>query len=271
MFNFTFEAGLLRWRGYAFFSWCRSWMLWKRNMDTADKPPIGHRVPASRHRFASAKKRRLWNSKPPFQIGVSNYLLYDGFFLLPSCGRYFSISQFKSNLFIFFPNNIYRKEYTTQHDYHEDIPSDIFPYDYRYTTCQKIENWHQNHAQAQRQAESLHNMRPVTVIEVNSRNMHTERAIIENIYVVFVIKSWKFHPYKAAKIRTKYCTHEHRHYQGVHTGRCHCMVQKCADAAYQKWDSINDNPLAFNMICSFRRFVRISDCRLNNILNFIRF
>ena len=29
MFNFTFKAGLLRWRGYAFFSWCRSWTLKK--------------------------------------------------------------------------------------------------------------------------------------------------------------------------------------------------------------------------------------------------
>jgi len=36
MFSFTFEAGLLRWRGYAFFSWCRSWTLWKSKMDTAD-------------------------------------------------------------------------------------------------------------------------------------------------------------------------------------------------------------------------------------------
>ena len=27
-----------------------------------------------------AKKRRLWKSKPPFQMGVSNCLLYDGFF-----------------------------------------------------------------------------------------------------------------------------------------------------------------------------------------------
>ena len=27
-----------------------------------------------------AKKRRLWKSKPPVQMGVSNCLLYDGFF-----------------------------------------------------------------------------------------------------------------------------------------------------------------------------------------------
>ena len=80
MFNFMSKAGMLRRRGYAFFSWCRSWALWKSKMDTADEPPIGCRVPASRHRFASAKKRRLWNSKPPFQIGVSKCLLYDGFF-----------------------------------------------------------------------------------------------------------------------------------------------------------------------------------------------
>ena len=27
------------------------------------------------------------SEKPPLKIGVSNCLLYDGFFLLPSCGR----------------------------------------------------------------------------------------------------------------------------------------------------------------------------------------
>lgn len=35
--------------------------------------------------------------------------------------------------------------------------------------------------------------------------------------------------------------------------------------------SVKDNPLALYMICPFRAFVRISDCRLNNILNLIRF
>ena len=30
IFNFTSKAGLLRWRGYAFFSWCRSWVLCKK-------------------------------------------------------------------------------------------------------------------------------------------------------------------------------------------------------------------------------------------------
>ena len=55
----------------------------------------------------------------------------------------------------------YRKEYATQHDYQEDIPSDIFPYDYRYAACQKIENWNRNYAQAQGQPKRLHNMRPV--------------------------------------------------------------------------------------------------------------
>jgi len=38
MFNFTFKAGLLRRMGYAFFSWCRSWTLRKRKMDTAIPP-----------------------------------------------------------------------------------------------------------------------------------------------------------------------------------------------------------------------------------------
>ena len=28
-------------------------------------------------------------SKPPLQMGVSNGLLYDGFFLLPSCGSFY--------------------------------------------------------------------------------------------------------------------------------------------------------------------------------------
>ena len=63
--------------------------------------------------------------------------------------------------FILFSNSIYRKEYATQHDYQEDIPSDIFPYDYRYAACQKIENWNRNYAQAQGQPKRLHNMRPV--------------------------------------------------------------------------------------------------------------
>ena len=34
LFNFAFKAGLLRWRGYAFFNWCRSWILRKREKDT---------------------------------------------------------------------------------------------------------------------------------------------------------------------------------------------------------------------------------------------
>lgn len=54
-----------------------------------------------------------------------------------------------------------RYAYATQHDYQEDIPSDIFPYDYRYAACQKIENWNRNYAQAQGQPKRLHNMRPV--------------------------------------------------------------------------------------------------------------
>lgn len=32
------------------------------------------------------------SEKPPLKIGVSNCLLYDGFFLLPSCGRSFQYS-----------------------------------------------------------------------------------------------------------------------------------------------------------------------------------
>ena len=33
------------------------------------------------------KETAALKSKPPFQMGVSNCLLYDGFFLLPSSGR----------------------------------------------------------------------------------------------------------------------------------------------------------------------------------------
>lgn len=67
--------------------------------------------------------------------------------------------QIKS-IHTFFQQHI-SKEYATQHDYQEDIPSDIFPYDYRYAACQKIENWNRNYAQAQGQPKRLHNMRPV--------------------------------------------------------------------------------------------------------------
>ena len=38
------------------------------------------------------KETAALKSKPPFQMGVSNCLLYDGFFLLPSCGRSFQYS-----------------------------------------------------------------------------------------------------------------------------------------------------------------------------------
>ena len=43
LFNFTFKAGLLRWRGYAFFSWCRSREQWNNKKDTAI-PPGNRRV-----------------------------------------------------------------------------------------------------------------------------------------------------------------------------------------------------------------------------------
>ena len=33
------------------------------------------------------KETAALKSKPPFQMGVSNFLLYDAFFLLPSSGR----------------------------------------------------------------------------------------------------------------------------------------------------------------------------------------
>ena len=38
------------------------------------------------------KETAALKSKPPFQMGVSNCLLYDGFFLLPSSGRMFHIT-----------------------------------------------------------------------------------------------------------------------------------------------------------------------------------
>ena len=42
-------------------------------------------------------------SKPPLQMGVSKELLYDGFFLLPSCGRFdklFSLQNFLMDTFM---------------------------------------------------------------------------------------------------------------------------------------------------------------------------
>ena len=51
------------------------------------------------------KETAALKSKPPLQMGVSNCLLYDGFFLLPSCGScsylYLSSIEFASTSVIF--------------------------------------------------------------------------------------------------------------------------------------------------------------------------
>ena len=68
-------------------------------MDTAKQKEghgkiTSHRLPCpckSSLVCVNAKKRRLWKSKPPFLWRVKMYLLCDGFFLLPSSGRFYIV------------------------------------------------------------------------------------------------------------------------------------------------------------------------------------
>ena len=49
--QFVFIVEITRRGSYAFFNWCNSCTLWITKTDTVNQPPIGYRVPASRHRF----------------------------------------------------------------------------------------------------------------------------------------------------------------------------------------------------------------------------
>ena len=54
--NFTFITSLSRRGSYAFLNWCRSWILRNKKKDTVNQPPIGYRVPASRHWFVQTQR-----------------------------------------------------------------------------------------------------------------------------------------------------------------------------------------------------------------------
>ena len=84
---FILIVGIVRWRGYAFFSWCRSWTLRKSKKDTVRRPPLGYRVPASRHWFVQAQRNGSSEIKAAVSNGRVDRLLYDGFFLLPLHSR----------------------------------------------------------------------------------------------------------------------------------------------------------------------------------------
>ena len=139
------------------------------------------------------KKRRLWKSKPPLHGRVKMGLRYDGFFLLPSSGSFCKVLIIlydRKNLFIFFPNHIYGDKHTTKEHSHQDIFPDVLP-NIRYNVPSKDVNYGQEcHAQAQPNAKGFYNRRPISVIKLYSRHIHTERAIIKNIYLVFIIESW---------------------------------------------------------------------------------
>ena len=87
LFNFTFKAGLLRWGSYAFFNWCRSWILRNKKKDTVNQPPIGYRVPASRHWFVQTQRNGgSENQSRRFKWACQIVCSTTAFFLLPSSG-----------------------------------------------------------------------------------------------------------------------------------------------------------------------------------------
>ena len=57
-------------------------------MNTAILPPIGYRVPVGRHWFVQAQRNGGSEIKAAVSNGRVKWLLYDGFFLLPSSGSY---------------------------------------------------------------------------------------------------------------------------------------------------------------------------------------
>ena len=80
LFNFTFKAGLLRWRGYAFFNWCRSWILRKREKDTENNlqsATVSLQVVIG---LCRRKETAALKIKAAVSNGRVDRLLYDGFF-----------------------------------------------------------------------------------------------------------------------------------------------------------------------------------------------
>lgn len=80
MFNFTFKAGILRRRGYAFFSWCKSWVLCKKSKTSkaasSYMPP--HRVCYSKvitHLSILDSSFAAWQNWPYSHTAVRNSIL----------------------------------------------------------------------------------------------------------------------------------------------------------------------------------------------------
>ena len=97
--NFTFITRLSRRGSYAFFNWCRSWILRNKKKDTVNQPPIGYRVPASRHWFVQTQRNGgSENQSRRFKWACQIVCSTTAFFLLPSSGRilfniYFHVSS----------------------------------------------------------------------------------------------------------------------------------------------------------------------------------
>ena len=63
------------------------------------------------------------SEKPPLKIGVSNCLLYDGFFLLPSCGSYILGDNQLSILFIAVLYILFVRLWEARHTELQPIPA----------------------------------------------------------------------------------------------------------------------------------------------------
>ena len=80
LFNFMFKTGLLRRRGYAFFNWCRSWILRKREKDTENNlqsATVSLQVVIG---LCRRKETAALKIKAAVSNGRVDRLLYDGFF-----------------------------------------------------------------------------------------------------------------------------------------------------------------------------------------------
>jgi len=77
---FILTAGIVRWRGYAFFSWCKSWTLRKSKKDTENNLPLAT-VPLQ---VVIGLCKRKETAALKIKAAASNrrvdWLLYDGFF-----------------------------------------------------------------------------------------------------------------------------------------------------------------------------------------------
>ena len=97
LWNFMLIAGVIWWRGYAFFSWYRVWGLRKSKIGMAASSccrRAGRMMCWGVVGFQTKRSGGSGIPKPPQdRIGASIWLLYDGFFLLPSCGRFLIIPK----------------------------------------------------------------------------------------------------------------------------------------------------------------------------------